>query len=126
MSREIPKNWNLHHTFFSRREYQKHNILRNLREHPGFIVPMRIEDHRSLHQGMWASVPKPDLDAAQALLYGDILVPYQPDQPRLLHVQQAIGFFAMTGNELTAEHLQSQVEYILRTPLPNGGRGELA
>lgn len=126
MENTYGKQFNRHHVFYAGREYRKHHLLRNLREHPGMVIPMNIQDHQNLHQDLWISVPKPDLDAVHALLYGDILLPYDPNQPRLLHVQQAIGFFAMTGNELTAEHLQSQVEYILRTPLPDGGRYEAA
>jgi len=56
--------------------------------------------------------PVPDIDAAY-WFYKSIVTPYTPEQPRLQTLEQAIGWFAMTDNEPTAEHLHEQMGYFL-------------
>lgn len=102
------------------REYRRTPLLNRLRNLHGLIIPMNIYDHRELHEDM-GGVPKPKLDAVEHFLNG-VVLPYEEGQPRSRTLDQAIGFFAMTGNEATAEHLMEQRAYILRTPILGEGQ----
>jgi hypothetical protein len=57
-------------------------------------------------------VPLPDRDATKHFLQ-EIVEPYDRTQPLFKTVDQAIGWFALTNNEPTAEHLFRQKEFIL-------------
>lgn len=106
---------NRHHVWYTRAEYRGDRVYGRLRETAGFIVLMSIYDHRELHQNIWASTPKPDRDVALELLQA--LPPRESIQPRDYQIQFAIGFLATHGQQLTAEHLYEQNQYIMRTPL---------
>jgi hypothetical protein len=118
---------NKHHLFYERSAYQRLTVLRNLREQPGLIIPMFITEHQALHRAVdrrtfgRPTVPLPNLEAAKYFVES-VLLPYSPDQPRLQALQQAIGWFAMTNNEDTAEHLAKQRDFILKTT-PFGDEG---
>lgn len=107
---------NRHHVFYEGRLYRRAGFLNRLRTHPGLIIPINIYDHRDLHQELRSSVPVPERDAVEYFLQ-DVILPFTEGQPRTRSLDQAIGWFAMTGNEATAEHLQLQREFILRTPI---------
>lgn len=118
----LSRNVNRHHAIYTGREVRRFRIWNMVRTHPGLILPIYIPDHRDLHHHLRASVPRPDTDAARYFLE-DVITPYRPGQPRTKQLDEAIRFFSQTNNELTAEHLSAQREFILRTPII--GEGEL-
>lgn len=110
-----------HHVFYERGLYQRDPIMFRLRSMPGLIIPMNIPDHRALHRRLdnWSNrptVPQPDYDATLYFIT-EVSLPYRSDMPRLQTLEQAIGWFSLTNNESTAEHLYAQKEFILNTEM---------
>lgn len=108
----LAKNVNRHHTWYTGREYKRNSLLNRLRNHQGFIIPMNLFDHRQLHQDLF-SVPKPDLEAAEELLYK--IGPYDSQSERIDYLDMAINHFAEI-NPATSEHLRRQRGYVLLHP----------
>jgi hypothetical protein len=112
---ERQKGVNRHHLFYTERFFRKEKLMYQLRQQPGLIIPINIYDHRDLHQQIRSSTPKPEHEAA-AHFISDVLLPFDPSH-RLQGIDQAIAFFNLTNNELTAEHLMHQREFLARTAL---------
>lgn len=106
---------NRHHTFYDREDWTRQKHLWNIRTTRGLILrlPM-LEIHRPLHlqNNLRHGVPIPDKEAAIELV-NNVLLPYEEGQPLFRTLEQAIGWFAMTDNQPTAEHLYEQKEFIL-------------
>lgn len=101
-----------HHLMYEKRDYRRNIVLHQLRCLPGLIIPISMEDvHRPLHRMFPQPVPLPDRDATKYFL-DEIVLPYDKTN-RFMTVDQAIGWFAITNNEATAEHLQLQKDFIL-------------
>lgn len=100
-----------HHLMFSKATWQRERFTRLIRQHQGLIVPLPIvEVHRPLHRQFYQGVPLPDRESARA--FNETVLPYEPGQPWDRTLEQAIGWFAMTDNLPTAEHLYEQHEFI--------------
>lgn len=108
---------NRHHVMFERGLYKRRRVHFQLRSHPGLILPLRITDHRELHATIerrhGATVPLPDLESTEYFL-SDV-ASYRRGQPWHRTLDQAIGWFAMTDNEPTAEVLDWQRDFIRNT-----------
>jgi hypothetical protein len=46
----MEKGYNKHHLNWCRSQWYRDGISKRIREHPGMIIPMRIEDHNALHK----------------------------------------------------------------------------
>lgn len=108
--------FNHHHVIYERRACARDRWMNQLRNHPGLLLPIDYADHNDLHAHLRSGVPRPDTTAIQVFLH-DIVLPYDREQPRTQTLDQAIGFFTMTGNFATAEHLAEQRDFITRHPL---------
>lgn len=106
---------NRHHVWYTRAEYRGDRVYGRLREMSGFVILMSMDDHRDLHQDIWSSTPRPDRDLAIALMRE--LPPRETAQPRDYQLQFAIGFLALHDEQLVADHLHTQLGYIMNTPL---------
>lgn len=97
---------------YERPDFRRNYIHHNLRCLAGLIIPISMEEiHRPLHRALPKHVPLPDLEATKYFLQ-EIVEPYDRTQPLFKTVDQAIGWFALTNNEPTAEHLQLQKDFI--------------
>lgn len=103
---------NRHHLAFNREDWFRPKHLRLIRTHKGMILDLpMIEIHRPLHINIRQGVPLPTQEAAQA--FNETVQPYKQGQALFHTVDQAIGFFAMSGEQPTAEHLYEQKQFIL-------------
>jgi hypothetical protein len=122
------RHYSRHHVWYERPRFENDGIYHRLRSHAGFIILTHNLDHNngpgSLHcdRRLRQGVPRPGREATEAFLKG-VLLPYQEDQSRAQSLDQAIGWFACTGDQATAEHLALQREYIMRTPVPGEAEG---
>ena len=105
---------NHHHLWYEKREYGRDSVLHRVRNRAGFIILMNLLDHRDLHAHM-RSTPRPDREVSLELLRR--MPDKEEGQSRTHQLDYAIGFMAMHGQELTAEHLSEQRLYIVRHPV---------
>jgi hypothetical protein len=100
-----------HHTLFERPDFRRNVWHHKLRCLPGLIIPIPMESiHRPLHRSLPRHVPLPDIEATKYFVQ-EVVLP--PNRESLFQtMEQAIGWFAMTNNEPTAEHLYMQKEFI--------------
>lgn len=107
---------NQHHIIFTRREANRNHIMGRWRNYAGMVILTNLFDHRRLHRDITASVPIPDQQVAREMLAA--MPPREVAQPRDYQLQFCIDYLLQRDQTLTAEHLQEQQLYIMRTPLP--------
>jgi hypothetical protein len=63
----LPNGYDFHHTLFERKLYNSEPLAQQWRQHPAMILPIGIDDHRSLHREVLA-LPLPSNRLARLAL----------------------------------------------------------
>lgn len=107
---------NMHHVWFNKNHYNRDHVLGRLRNYAGMVILTNLYDHRRLHRDMQSGVPFPDRQVAREMMAA--MPPREVAQPRDYQLQFCIDYLLAHDQNLTAEHLQEQQLYVMRTPLP--------
>lgn len=107
---------NTHHLIFEKRNANRDPVMGRLRRLAGMAILTNLYDHRTLHNNMQSGIPFPDRQVSRELIMA--MPPREIAQPRDYQLQFAIDFLLQRDQVLTAEHLQEQQLYVMRTPLP--------
>jgi hypothetical protein len=107
---------NEHHFNWERRKCDRISLLKKLRNHRGFIIPMDIYDHRALHREIRPNFPilRKNADIVQGLL--ERIGTYDSQAERLDYVNFAINYLDEREPRL-AEHYREQREFVLLKPV---------
>jgi len=111
--------YNLHHSFWSKREYNKRPLPSQIRNHPAMIHRIPIVDHRELHANIYQPrVISPELAriALQHLKHQDgapQLDRYYSLSDTFDHLSRRVGKLAMEAGYFT-DHMEMQLPYLER------------
>lgn len=119
---EIPKEFNVHHTWYWKSDYKK-RYEKQFRNYLGFLIPTPVSNHRMVHRELFLGAPKPPRDEmGDCLDYLDDIHPSQKTD-RFWGVEGAQRFFIIKEFENEAEtdryqetrlHLSRQIGILTR------------
>lgn len=108
--------FNRHHVWYEKNQFNRDPVLKRLRGYAGMIILTDIHDHNLLHSRMRTGVPFPDRQVAVDMMRE--MPPRENMQPRDHQLNFAIGYLLDRGQDLTAEHLLEQREFIMLRDVP--------